>query len=364
MKITTSPRRRKAASALTLIATAVGIFAGCLTASAQMPSDTKLRSSAEVPETPFDAPPGTWTLVVLPDTQFYSKWYPDIFKRQTEWIVKNKERHNIRFVSHLGDITNNCGQYEWRAARRAMDVLNEAKIPYSIVPGNHDIGDRGTADTRETLMNKYFTEADYANNAAFGLFEPGKMENSWHHLDTPSGKYLILALEFYPRNEVLDWANEIVSKNPDRKVILTTHCYLSRDTAGSPLSNGAQGPSKADYLLVQSGNVNDGVEMWEKLVSKHPNFIMTLNGHINGRGHRVSDGSGGQKVHQMLVDYQDSPHDTESKGFGDKRPGYGGAGYLRLYQFSPDGKSVRVRSYSPWFNDFLDDPAEDFTIKF
>jgi hypothetical protein len=55
-----------------------------------------------VPLTPFDAPAGTWTLAVLPDTQYYSQKYPDVFVRQTEWIVANRERHRIRFVAHEG----------------------------------------------------------------------------------------------------------------------------------------------------------------------------------------------------------------------------------------------------------------------
>ncbi len=346
-----------------VFAAAIGVFATSLPAPAQSPGNPNLRSVAEVPETPFEAAPGTWTLVVLPDTQFYSKWYPEIFMRQTEWIVKNKNRHNIRFAVHLGDITNNNGNYEWRVPQRAMKVLKTGKVPYSLVPGNHDTGDYGKTDSRDTYMNKYFSEADYANNAAYGLFEPGKMENSWHHLEAPTGKYLILALEYLPRNEVLDWANDIVRKNPDRKVILTTHSYVGRDKDGNPLTNRIDvEEGKSDPL----GSTNGGKEMWEKLVSQHPNFIMTLNGHIHGRGYRASKGAGGQTVHQMLSDYQDGPNDPTGEiysGARAGRPGYGGGGYLRLLQFSPDGKTVHVKSYSPWYDNWLTEPAEDFTIK-
>ena len=50
--------------------------------------------------------PGSWTLVLLPDTQLYTEVYPGLFTMQTHWIVKNKDRYNIRYVIGLGDITN------------------------------------------------------------------------------------------------------------------------------------------------------------------------------------------------------------------------------------------------------------------
>ncbi len=31
-------------------------------------------------------------------------------------------------------------------------------------------------------------------------------------------------------------------------------------------------------------DVNDGEELWDKLVSKHENFILTLNGHVTQDG--------------------------------------------------------------------------------
>ena len=43
-----------------------------------------------------------FSIVVLPDTQFYSESYPGIFTNQTQWIVDNKDRLNIKFVIHVG----------------------------------------------------------------------------------------------------------------------------------------------------------------------------------------------------------------------------------------------------------------------
>ena len=51
-------------------------------------------------------PDGAWSIVLLPDTQYYAQSYPGIFYSQTSWIIDNLRRRNIRYVIGLGDITN------------------------------------------------------------------------------------------------------------------------------------------------------------------------------------------------------------------------------------------------------------------
>ena len=81
--------------------------------------------------------PGSWTLVLLPDTQNYSLHYPGLFTLQTHWIAKNKEKYNIRYVIGLGDITDKNTEQEWRHAQNAINEL-DGRVPYALVPGNHD----------------------------------------------------------------------------------------------------------------------------------------------------------------------------------------------------------------------------------
>jgi hypothetical protein len=155
--------------------------------------------------------------------------YPEVFLRQTEWIAANREKHNIRFVAHEGDLVNNPTITEqWERAQKAMKVLVDASVPFSVVLGNHDSGTQheGRTNSRVTLLNNYFQESDYRNSEAHALFEPGKMENSWHEFSSPAGKYLVLALEFGPRDEVLAWANDVLTQKSDHKVFIITHAFL------------------------------------------------------------------------------------------------------------------------------------------
>ncbi|HEX2860209.1 MAG TPA: metallophosphoesterase [Lacunisphaera sp.] len=313
----------------------------------------------QIPEVPLDAPAGTWTLVVLPDTQNLAKDFPEAFVRQTEWIVAHRERHDIRFVLHEGDITNNNTPAQWRNARDAMNRLGDAGIPYALLPGNHDLGADGKCTDRTTLLNDYFTAHDYRHSRAVRYFEPGRMENSAHELQTPAGDLLVVALEFGPRDAVLAWANEMVANRPEHAVIVVTHAYLYSDGTRYDLEryDTAQRWNPRTYPLAgrAPGEVNDGEQVWRKFVSRHRRIRFVLSGHVlnDGAGYLVSGEEPGSRVHQVLANYQAAVEP--------RRP-YGGGGFLRLMQFLPDRRSVRVKTYSPWLDTWLTGAEQQFTI--
>src|SRR5690242_12038852 len=78
-----------------------------------------------------------FSIVILPDTQYYSAYYPAIFTSQTQWILNNRSSRNIAFVIHEGDITNTNTNAEWQNASTSMGML-DGTVPYIVVPGNHD----------------------------------------------------------------------------------------------------------------------------------------------------------------------------------------------------------------------------------
>src|SRR5438477_8790092 len=79
-----------------------------------------------------------FTVILLPDTQFYSESYPNIFNTQTQWIVDHIADRNIQFVIGLGDIVNKGGTVaQWQNASAAANLLN-GKVPYFFPLGNKD----------------------------------------------------------------------------------------------------------------------------------------------------------------------------------------------------------------------------------
>lgn len=53
------------------------------------------------------APPGAFTIVVLPDSQGFAEQFPEDFLRITDWIVGHIEDQRIVFCSHVGDLVEN-----------------------------------------------------------------------------------------------------------------------------------------------------------------------------------------------------------------------------------------------------------------
>ena len=102
---------------------------------------------------PQPALASTFALAVLPDTQFYSRYATDAenqqfmrkygsepFQAQTRWVAQHAAALNIPFLAHLGDVVDQQGKPDqWKVASAAMKVLEDAKVPYSILAGNHDV---------------------------------------------------------------------------------------------------------------------------------------------------------------------------------------------------------------------------------
>ncbi|WP_166443007.1 metallophosphoesterase [Phragmitibacter flavus] len=292
---------------------------------------------------------GAWTLVLLPDTQIYSQNYPGVFEAQTSWIYHNRRARNIRFVLHLGDIVNVNSRPEWENARRAFRILDN-QVPYAFVPGNHDYGPGGNAATRDTFMNDYFKEELYRLTPAFGgVMETGKMDNSYHFFNAGGVNFIVMCFEWGPRDSTIAWADGILQQYPQHKAILVTHAYMNNNDFRYDISDSTRPQAYNPHNYTTPGGVNDGEELWQKLVRKH-NFVLTVNGHVlgDGTGYRVDNNDAGNPVHQMLINYQFR--------------NLGGEGYLRTLEFQPDGQTVVVKSYSPILNNYLLTTDQDFSF--
>ncbi|MBE0544669.1 MAG: metallophosphoesterase [Verrucomicrobia bacterium] len=308
------------------------------------------------PARPVDVPPfvpGAWTLAILPDTQIYSQSYPELFRDQTRWIVANKDRYNIKYVLHLGDIVNNNNATQWANAKFAISIL-DGHIPYALAPGNHDYGPNGSASDRTTLFNDYFNITNYLSWPTFGgAMVPDKMDNTYHLFSAGDVDWILFALEWGPRNSPVAWASQVLSNYPTRKAILITHAYMySDETRYDWATRGAsQSWNPHSYGTANDPDgTNDGEELWQKLVRAHPNFVMTFNGHVlnDGLARLSTTNDFGGVVHQMLVNFQ--------------MHALGGEAFLRLVEFHPDGRTVQIKAYSPYYGTYKSDPQNQFQL--
>jgi hypothetical protein len=194
--------------------------------------------------------------------------------------------------------------------------------------------------------------------------------NTYHTFDAGDEKFLVLALEFGPRDDVVEWAGTVADSFPDRRVILLTHAYMYDggewfDARVDP--NDPQGRTYDQIRDTQVNHVesiynaksygwatgaNDGRDLWEKLVEDRENMSLVISGHqfdeFDGFPYKLSQGTNGNDVYQLLVDMQNRAS--------------GGEGWIRLLEFSPDGTTVTVKSYSPFFDEWSYASDEYFTI--
>ena len=294
--------------------------------------------------------------ILLPDTQYYAEKYPEVLDSQITWIERNAT--DINLVIQQGDLTQNNNHKEWQLVKKDFTRLNN-KVPYVLALGNHDMGstDGKFADVRNTsLYNQYFPYSEMAKLPAFaGAFENGKTDNAYYTVKTGKIKWLILSLEFGPRNSVIDWASQIVSQHPNHTVIVNTHSYMFSDSTrqgpGDSWRPQAYGVGKDTGVNA----VNDGEQIWQKLVKKHPNIRFVFSGHIlnSGVGTLISINDFGNYVYQMLANYQ-----SEVKGSV-----RGGNGWLRILDIDFKKRTLEVKTYSPYINQFMNDPAHNFIIR-
>jgi predicted phosphodiesterase len=300
------------------------------------------------------APPPS-TIIVLPDTQYYTfAPYTDVFAMQTNWIIAQKASLNIQAVLHVGDLVEVAtDSNQWHVAGTAMHSL-DGIAPYVVVPGNHD------CDTNRTgLIDAYFGPATMP--WITGTMVAGQMENNYALVDIGGQQWLVVAVEFGPRDAVVAWADTVFKAYPDRPAILLTHGYLYSDGTRYNLAVAGTDSRATSYQywypqyyeVTPMQGINDGEMLWQKLVLPNPNVRMVFSGHETAAigGARLSSSRpDGSVVHQMLSDYQWlwGPH------FG--------YGFLRIVQINYSKKTIQVSTYSPYLDQYLTDDSNQFTL--
>ena len=324
--------------------------------------------------------PDSWSMVVLPDPQTYVKFERNqpLFELMTAWISENADPLHIRMVLCTGDLVeqnempnpdgrngNQSSKAQWESVARAFGRL-DGKVPYIPASGNHDFGYK-SIENRHSNFDKYFpADKNFLNqkmlrDVSYGANGMPTLANATFELISPQGqKYLIMALEFAPRDTIIEWANQIVNqdKYKDHRIIVLTHSYL----------NAKNEPIEKEGYPLTDGNY--GAAIWKKLVHPSKNIQMVVSGHIgapdDARGHvgfRTDLNSGGKKVNQMVFNAQ---------AMGGGWNGNGGDGWLRLLEFLPDGKTVKVKTFSPFFAispstqklAWRTEPFDEFTFQF
>ena len=130
----------------------------------------------------------------------------------------------------------------------------------------------------------------------------------------------------------------MVAAHPDRRCIILTHGYLNAQGEHAIGNNPIVGSSPQ--------------EIWEGFVRRHENILIVLCGHVLGEASTTRTGAAGNRVHEILVDYQN------------EYIGNGGYGYLRILTFYPGQKVIENRTYSPSRGGYLTRSKSRFLLSY
>ena len=349
-----------------------------------------------------------FTIAVIPDTQNYTDYRhqknegfafdaAELLLQQMQYVADNSisQGGDIVFATQLGDnwqhqtlpidpnhekrgfkrvdnpvlekgyaLTPKVLTVEAPAAREAWNLV-AGKLPFSVVPGNHDY-DAMWTDARHPPKPVVKSLADVGSlhvggldnwRSVFSSQSPFFKGKPWYvashdggadsaQIFTAAGyKFLHIGLQFEAPNASLEWAESIIKRYPGLPTIISTHNYLDLSGAreAHPLLNG----HFIDPLD------NDPPLVWSKFISKHDQIFMVLAGHVAGQSRRIDDNGSGHPVWQIMSDYQGRQQTAKDAGTKAVAEGIGD-GWMRLMQFDFSGSTpkVKVRTYSTHYKKF------------
>lgn len=321
-----------------LLASLVLFMAATLSAQQRQPAVT---GKGELPPLPA----GAFTLVVIPDTQHYTgrgckgalasdaPVANDHLAAQVEWILTNREKEHIVFVTHVGDIVEENRREEWTVAKQHLDRLRGV-VPFALNVGNHDMEPDGDA----RLFQEHFPAASFAGEPWYlGTYTHDRADqhvsannvNSAQRFSAGGIDFLHLSLECNAPDDVLAWAARIIGQHPGHRLLVTTHMDLGIIDKPETAEGYIHDPKgRMRWVKIHGKRGNSGEAMWEKFFRRQPTLDLILCGDQS----RVTalrldtKANDGHVVTSLLSDYMSEP-------------------VLRLMRFRPDKNTIEVLTW-------------------
>lgn len=356
-----------------------------------------------------------FSIAVIPDTQQYLNFrhqteagFPfdarELFFQQMAYIARNAKSQggDIVFATAVGDIwehptakmdpehaarglravpnpivdpylaaDNRVLTVEIPMARRGFQLL-DGKLPFSVVPGNHDYDANWTdsryppaEDPANPGENPFpFGQLHYGGlknwTSAFGAASEFFAGKPWYVSSFNGGAssaqlfqaggyhFLHIGLEMAPDDATIVWAESVIRSHPGVPTIVSIHDHLNPAGERKPVA-------AVDTKLVDPAHHNSPEDLWKKFLSVNDQIFLVLSGHHYGQSRRIDRNEAGHSVIQILADYekrQQSLNIASGETKAQSKIGSGiGDGWMRLMRFDLSGSqpTLTVRTYSSYF---------------
>ena len=276
----------------------------------------------------------SYSFAIIPDPQWETANYNASCEYLTpifDNIINNKEKYNTQYAFCVGDMTDTKTNTinEWKRFLAQTERLYEADIPYGLARGNHD---------NTTLFDQYYGDTSTCHYYQEYIERYGSVSNTYSLHLIEGVKWLMLNLDYGAGDDVLSWASNVIASYPDYNVIVNTHSLLYVD--------GDLSTNKAPVAPTQDGawgaRGNDGIDIWNKLLSKYSNIKLAICGHECSEDVLLHyyEGDNGNTVPILLTNQQYVSNNDRPFG-----------SVVRLF-FSKDGQTCKVRTWSSLQNQY------------
>lgn len=355
---------------------------------------------------------GQFTVAMIPDTQNYVDYthqkasgFPfdavEQYYEQLRWIAANARSNGgpIVFATHVGDLWQHYSEwmdpaheargFQWMPNLHGSEVARSPKVqtrtfeipaavlgfkllkgrlPFSVVPGNHDYDalwtdpaqpSRPGADGKMIPGVRHLGgltgyRSAFSDQSEFFQGQPWYVGSHDGGADsaqvfTAAGReWLHIGLQYHAPDASLAWAAGVIGKFPGRPTIVTVHDYLDRTGQRNTKSNPRN--SLLDPLD------NDPEMIWAEFISQHDQIFLVLCGHVGGQSFSVDRNRFGHDVYQMMADYQGRGQMAKDAGVEADV----GDGWMRLLNFdlSAPVPRIEVRTFSTHYKKFASEMKE------
>ena len=219
-------------------------------------------------------------IVLLPDTQLYTQGTAagELATTQIytcDWLAAHATERRYVGLAQVGDISaDGTVASTWMVSHMFLDQI-VAAMPTWIATGNHD----GTHDG----ASSEFTAAYPLSARSYLTSLDGETsENAWGTVAISGETWLVISLEWGPRDSILTLAGAVLAANPTTPAIIVVHAYLASDGALFDWSGRHEMYNPHQSTFPDGHTPNDGGEIWRKLVELHSNVKLVLCGHDIG----------------------------------------------------------------------------------
>lgn len=277
-----------------------------------VPTEAATPEPTEVPTPTPNPAPTPFSIVWMSDTQNLTRHYPEVFNSMRDWILNEKETLNIVFVIHTGDVVDACTNYMWDNASIALiPVLYE--IPGMIASGNHDLG---TQDPYSMFSNRPYAKMVQMEGQTY---RDG--ESAYRTFTAGGDEFLVFGLGYGVHGTTtIDWIESVIEQHPDAVILFDMHYGLQPE-------NRYSGQARELFL-----NIVQKTPRARLLLCGHHDGILRHEDQIDDDGDGVPD----RTFYTLMFNVQD---DVEH-----------GLGFMRILTFYPEDRHIRIRTYSPWFD--------------